>query len=410
MLHKAELFGRSLDRLKPIRFSKVGQTAIIFICSAIILAIPAVLINRGVMDLVVDRLGTDARNVAITTAHLVEADLDSYLALADTLAPPDDPALMAYYQRMLSLFRHLKDAVGADFLYTEKLVSEAGIVYVLDAEDPSGDVFSPNGTEDYLSEYERQAFMTGLPVITKLVDYSDWGEYLTGYAPIRDDRTGEVVGLVGVDYSATSVVTTTTGIRTVIYLTFLILAFLTTALIVFQLRLRYETLKTDYLTGLCTKQYMDLQLKLAVEEAESSKKTFTLGMLDIDSFKLINDQQGHPIGDLALKAVARTIKENLRQIDIVSRYGGDEYVILLPGQNQLDAQVVAFRILENASQMHLTDAGVPKLTLSIGIAQWEPGMTAQQLMVRADQMMYKAKSQGKNRVVSYDDPDPVTVR
>ena len=389
---------------------KAGQVAVIFIFSAVILAIPAIFINRGVMDLVVDRLGIDARNVAITTAHLIEEDLDSYRALADTLAPPDDPALMDYYQRMLSLFRHLKDEVGADFLYTEKLVSDTGIVYVLDAEDPAGDVFAPNGTEDYLSEYERQAFMTGLPVITKLVDYSDWGEYLTGYAPIMDARTGEVVGLVGVDYSASTVGRTTVGIRAIILIIFLLIAVLITIVIVFQIRLRDQTIKTDYLTGLGTKQHMDQQLKLAVAHAESSKKTFSLGVLDIDSFKLINDLQGHPVGDLALKAVAGAIRENLRQVDIAARYGGDEYVVLLPGQSRIYAKVVAFRILESVAQVHLADTRIPKLTLSIGIAQWEPGMTAQELMIKADQMMYQAKGIGKNRVVTDTDTGPVTVR
>jgi len=360
------------------------------------------------MNLVVDRLGTDARNVAITTAHLLEEDLDSYLALADLLAPPKEPALDAYYQRMLTLFRQIKDDVDADFLYTEKLVSDTGIVYVLDAEDPSGEVFAPNGTEDYLSEYERRAFMTGVPVITQLVDYSDWGEYLTGYAPIKDARTGAVVGLVGVDYSASTVASTTAGIRTIIYLTFLLIAALITMVIVFQIRLRYQTIKTDYLTGLCTKQHMDQQLKLAVVQAESSRKIFSLGVLDIDSFKLINDQQGHPVGDLALKAVAGTIQENLRQIDIAARYGGDEFVVLLPGQSRIYAKVVAFRILESVSLVHLADARIPKLTLSIGIAQWNPGMTAEQLMSKADQMMYQAKNIGKNRVVTDDDTGSVS--
>lgn len=359
------------------------------------------------MNLVVDRLGSDARNVAITTAHLIEEDIVSYLALADIQAPPEEPALSAYYQRMLTLFRHIKSEVGADFLYTEKYVSDTAIVYVLDAEDPTGDTFTPNGTEDYLSEYERQAFRTGFPVITKLVDYSDWGEYLTGYAPIMDPRNGAVVGLVGVDYAASTVGRTTAGIRTIIYLTFLLIAALVTMVVVFQMRLRYQTIKTDYLTGLCTKQHMDGQLKLAVTHAESLKKTFSLGVLDIDSFKLINDQQGHPVGDLALKAVATAIQENLRQIDIAARYGGDEYVVLLPGQSRIYAKVVAFRILESVSQVHLADPRIPKLTLSIGIAQWEPGMTAEQLMIKADQMMYQAKNVGKNRVVTDSDTGTV---
>ncbi|PKL11577.1 MAG: hypothetical protein CVV52_13345, partial [Spirochaetae bacterium HGW-Spirochaetae-8] len=321
--------------MKTIHVSKAAQAASIFVCSVLILAIPAVLINRSVMNLVVDRLGTDARNVAITTAHLIEEDIDSYLALANSMAPPEDPALDAYYQRMLTLFQHVKHEVGADFLYTERLVSDTGIVYVLDAEDPSGDVFAPNGTEDYLSEYERQAFSTGVPVITQLVDYSDWGEYLTGYAPILNPRTGEVAGLVGVDYAASTVGRTTTNIRIIIYLIFLVIAVLVTMVIVFQIRLRYQIIKTDYLTGLCTKQHMDQQLKLAVAHSQSSRRPFSLGVLDIDSFKLINDLQGHPVGDLALKAVAGTIQENLRQIDIAARYGGDEYVVLLPGQSRI---------------------------------------------------------------------------
>ncbi len=133
-------------------------------------------------------------------------------------------------------------------------------------------------------------------------------------------------------------------------------------------------------------------------------------MMDLDGLKSINDRYGHYQGDLVLRSVAHVIRSGLRGVDVPARYGGDEFVALLPETDPSGAYVVAEKIRQVTSEMVVQSGGEQITTsLSIGVVSCpDDGHTADELMIAADKAMYSSKRLGKNRVVGYADPDPPT--
>jgi diguanylate cyclase (GGDEF)-like protein len=124
-------------------------------------------------------------------------------------------------------------------------------------------------------------------------------------------------------------------------------------------------------------------------------------MLDIDHFKRINDNFGHPVGDLAIKALAEICNQALRPHDILARYGGEEFVLTLPHTDEAGARVVAERIRKAVEQLELASASGPvRFTVSIGLSIYKKDLSLEHILERADQALYKAKQAGRNRIVS----------
>ncbi|MBK8418753.1 MAG: PAS domain S-box protein [Anaerolineales bacterium] len=165
---------------------------------------------------------------------------------------------------------------------------------------------------------------------------------------------------------------------------------------------------TDGLTGINNHRSL---LKLSEREFEVAMRyqpPLSMMFFDIDHFKQINDTFGHAIGDEALKLTVETVCAKLRSADLIGRYGGDEFVILLPQTSALDALPLAERIHAGIADMRLdTNKGPLTLTISIGIAQSIHGAsehdTVESLLLRADQALYAAKQAGRNRTVIFDD-------
>ena len=161
---------------------------------------------------------------------------------------------------------------------------------------------------------------------------------------------------------------------------------------------------TDPLTGLLNRRYLHERLKDELARSARHGHNFGLLMLDIDGFKYCNDTLGHPVGDKVLKAVAETLLNAVRSIDIVARYGGDEFMVILPETIKIVAIDIAERIRENVSQKVIlaNDESAPlsyTVTASIGIACYpEHGKTVEALLDNVDKALYRAKNEGKNRV------------
>jgi len=124
-------------------------------------------------------------------------------------------------------------------------------------------------------------------------------------------------------------------------------------------------------------------------------------MLDIDFFKSINDTHGHAIGDKVLKTMANIIKKQLREYDIASRYGGEEFCILLPQTKIEEASIVAQRLRAavESTQINIDEDKNINITISIGLSQLREKDKAEDLYKRADKALYDAKNRGRNRVV-----------
>jgi len=160
---------------------------------------------------------------------------------------------------------------------------------------------------------------------------------------------------------------------------------------------------TDTLTGISGRRHF---LERAEEEVERSKKftsVFSLLMVDVDYFKNHNDKYGHLVGDAILKQISQMVKVNLRQIDLVCRYGGDEFLVILSETAVTEAKLVAARIRKTIEDgMIKAYDETLKVTVSIGISSF-PGDSRQlgRLIERADHALYEAKTAGRNRISVY---------
>lgn len=155
---------------------------------------------------------------------------------------------------------------------------------------------------------------------------------------------------------------------------------------------------TDTLTDLYNRTYFFAALEREIARSERSGRGFCLIMLDLDELKAINDRHGHHAGDAVLRSVADTVRSGIRRIDVAARYGGDEFVALLPETDPTGGWVLAEKI-----RLGVAEQAVPGIdsrpTVSIGVVSYPTdGRTADALMISADRAMYVSKRGGKNRV------------
>jgi diguanylate cyclase len=163
---------------------------------------------------------------------------------------------------------------------------------------------------------------------------------------------------------------------------------------------------TDALTGVGNRKHFVNELKRLTFEADDQKTPISLLMIDIDYFKKFNDVHGHLVGDQVLKLVARTLMENVKGRDVVIRYGGEEFVIILPQTRLQDANKVAESLRGFVAQKVIirrdNNQNLGTVTISIGVAQYHGGEKLANFMRRADGGVYMAKNAGRNRVVAQD--------
>jgi len=162
---------------------------------------------------------------------------------------------------------------------------------------------------------------------------------------------------------------------------------------------------TDALTGLHNRRYMESHLATLAEQASARGKPLALMMLDIDYFKSINDNYGHDAGDDVLREFAVRIRKSIRGIDLACRYGGEEFVIVMPETDLHVAGVVAERLRRSIAgepfSIHKATKRI-EVTISIGISTLEKkGESVGDVLKRADNALYRAKHDGRNRVVSH---------
>jgi diguanylate cyclase (GGDEF)-like protein/PAS domain S-box-containing protein len=157
---------------------------------------------------------------------------------------------------------------------------------------------------------------------------------------------------------------------------------------------------TDPLTGLGNRKYLDGRLSALIAEYQNNASTAALLLMDVDHFKQVNDTYGHNTGDTVLRMVAQTMRYSLRATDTVGRWGGEEFIAILYGMQEkesLEAAAEKVRTLVEFSRLDVTERGLT-VTVSIGGTLLVPGDTPQSLVQRADELMYRSKQAGRNRV------------
>ena len=186
--------------MKHVKRKRAWTLVILLALNFIILCIPANIIYNNVRSLIIEELAKNAMNTASVVANMIEEDITSYEKLINVKDYTTGNYDTAYYNKMLTIFEKLKLETGASFLFTEKKLSGDKINYILDGEDPASENFSPIGSEDTMGEVELKSFNEGTILATDMIMDPVWGEFLTGFAPIKNHSTNEVIGLVGVGF------------------------------------------------------------------------------------------------------------------------------------------------------------------------------------------------------------------
>jgi len=195
------------------------------------------------------------------------------------------------------------------------------------------------------------------------------------------------------------------GIRQSLYLNLLICLVVTAivlTLVSVVLR-RYQTriaalATTDQLTELLNRRGFDLLANQAIQEARRNPSPLCALLLDLDNFKDLNDNHGHLAGDEVLRGFANKLRDNLRQSDIICRWGGEEFILLLKDTSPEQARLLAEKVRQQTEHSNFSYKGASlQVTTSIGLAELHPDDSLSELLARADRALYRAKQSGRNR-------------
>lgn len=165
--------------------------------------------------------------------------------------------------------------------------------------------------------------------------------------------------------------------------------------------------RTDELTGLSNRRRIMEQLQQEMNRAKRYENKLSLILLDLDHFKLINDDHGHVVGDEVLRRLGKILKRETRDTDFVGRYGGEEFLIVTPEATPNEAMELAERIRARVAEHDFEGPGEESftVTLSGGVADYEENLTPKSFIERADRALYRAKNEGRNRICQYEEAE-----
>ena len=163
----------------------------------------------------------------------------------------------------------------------------------------------------------------------------------------------------------------------------------------------YRLAVTDGLTGVYNRQFLSERLPAEFERHRRYSQALTIALVDADHFKAVNDQYGHPAGDAVLRVLAHRCMEVVREVDLVIRYGGEEFMLILPQTDREGGGEVGERLRGRVAEEPIAfEESLIRLTISVGVAELEPGdLEPKNLIARADAALYNAKKEGRDRVV-----------
>ncbi|MEA4859861.1 MAG: diguanylate cyclase [Sphaerochaeta sp.] len=352
---------------------------------------PALYAVQRTRQVMIEETQAKALDIAGTIAAFLNSDIERYRLLSQTADLVSGTAEYRYYQEMNTIFRAIKASSDAAFVFTTKYIDEQTDAYVLDGEDPQGDLFSPFGSIDAMNPTELYTFQSGLRAVSDLENDPNWGVFITAYAPIKDWRDHTIVGVVGVDYSAEYLQERYQRITFVLIFGFAFFILVISLSLYAIILTIHNRANVDDLTLLGNKRAFNRTLADVATEARKHMNPFSLLMLDVDRFKAINDSHGHLTGDKVLKHIAKALQQALVWPKGCFRYGGDEFAILLPSCNLQHAYGVKQELEEEVKAINLEELEGKELSISIGVAEWRDGTSLEDLIRFADTALYEQK-------------------
>lgn len=361
-------------------------------------AMPVYYIYKKAKAMMIEQTQMKASNIAFSVSAFLSYNIGEYRPLSDADVLVEGSELERTYHTFNAILREIKSHSDATFIYTSKYLNDKTSVFILDGEDPKSVLFSPFGSRDTMDPSELQTLLEGEPTVTKVVDDSVWGTYLSAYVPIQDSTDGSIVGLVGVDYSEDNLLDQYKRFAWVLNLSFTLFTLLITVSLYALIVTVQNRSGIDDLTKLGNKQTFLKELHATLEEAKKYNQNFVLCMLDVDSFKAINDTYGHPVGDGVLRCIGLALSNALDKTKGCYRYGGDEFAVILPNTTFLQAQEAKKSMQEEISAIDISDLKGMMVSASIGMAEWLPGIKAETLIELADKDLYVQKLRHKNEL------------
>jgi len=273
--------------------------------------------------------------------------------------------------------------------------------------------------EEYKFDPEGNTFPDWLPTLHQgkiHVDdtfYFDDNAYILSASVPLFDEDGKFFGLLGVDFDVSLFEQKQQLILNIVYVVVflsLILAFIigwrvyvTSANLEITHAELYKQAHTDFLTGAYNRRHFIDQVKYEMARNSRYKHALSLLLIDIDHFKKVNDNHGHLSGDGVLSMLVRKAKETMRTNDLIARFGGEEFMILLPETPSSGAMIFAERFRELISRYELKSTSGEKfnITISIGISEYNAVNDIDAWLQEADEALYKAKNLGRNQSISY---------
>ncbi|OXM85372.1 diguanylate cyclase [Paenibacillus rigui] len=167
----------------------------------------------------------------------------------------------------------------------------------------------------------------------------------------------------------------------------------------------------DPLTGVYNRRFFDHQIQVELKRVSRYPASISMVFIDIDRFKCINDKHGHHVGDIVLQGMAHMLQKHLRATDLLARFGGEEFVVVLPGTSAVDAKKAIHAILQQAHKEPVAqyEGQAYYITFSAGVCEWSEGMELEDWIKRADGAMYTAKQSGRNQVLLYEEGMTTTI-
>lgn len=343
-------------------------------------------------NLTIDQTGQKAQDMAVVAATLIEADIDSYKALVQSDYIVYDEA---YYQSMLKHFRYIKEKTGVTFIYSQYLTKEGEIAYILDGESPFGPSFSPLGMREAISAEEEATMISGRPYSTGLVDYERWGTLITGFAPIRDIRSGELVGVVGVDYALENTMYTFLWYFLGIFLFVISITSLAYRYLFNRLTL---SLQRDTLTGLQSRE----AFSQGVLKLQQKKDLGALILISLDDFKFFNNKYGEDKGNDLLKEIVTFLELYLPK-NRLYRYGGDEFMLLLQKKHAEGLRELSERIAERFRRPFRLGSLTCEISASIAVKEGSLIEEYAEAISVLEYCINLSKQQGKGKVIWADE-------